>query len=431
MKQAERYALKKAHKLVSINIGILSYISKLPVLHGDPRLIAYGIYPCDSTRLGALRFAGRSSGCGYYWHDAILSTLGEVVERYCPTFYDRKTFLKKSFKNLQKPAVHPNDIALFHTKQYERFDFPFVPLTEEHEVHWTACVDMTTGKEKWYPASLIYLPWGEKEELIGLSTSTGLAAHTNFYSAVLNGLYELVERDSFVLTWMQNIVSPKLIITDEIDAFLKTYYPPHYEYHFFDITFDINLPTVLGMCFGEAEYGKFVAVGSACRSTCAEALDKVIKEMGQAVSYFRYLLGTKKEWHPDNFQQVHNFEEHSIFYLKRPDLWHVFDPWRKAKPTKTIDFQERRPLNDRDEVKRIIALFQDSGCDLLLKNLTTPDVLQAGYHSVKIISPQLVQLGGDYNYYFLGGERLYSVPSKFGYEAKSFEKLNSYPHPFP
>ncbi|MBN1483057.1 hypothetical protein EH223_14125 [candidate division KSB1 bacterium] len=431
MKSSELYALKKAKQLISTQIGILNYISKLPVLHGDPQLIAYGIYPCDSTRLGALRFSGRSSGCGYNWRDAILSTLGEVVERYCPTFYNRSAFIKSSYNQLDKPAVHPNDVALFHPRQYEKFNFPFVPFSEDQEVHWAPCLDLKTGKERWFPASLIYLPWAEEEELIGLSTSTGLAAHTNFYKAVLNGLYELVERDAFVMTWMHNIVPAKILIAAEIESFLRRFYPPHYEYHFFDITYDIKLPTVLGMCFGKAEYGDFVAVGSACRSTFAEALDKVIKEMGQAVSYFRYLLGVKRDWYPNRFEHVHNFEEHSIFYLKRTDLWHVFDVWRDALPTKVIDFEEKRVNDERDEVKRILRLFVDCQCDILLKNLTTSDALEAGYHSVKVISPQLVQLGGDYNYYFLGGERLYDVPGKCGYQAKSFDRLNPYPHPFP
>lgn len=431
MRSSELYALRKAKQLISTQVGILNYISKLPALHGDPKLIAYGIYPCDSTRLGALRFSGRSSGCGYTWQDAVLSTLGEVVERYCPTFYNRSTFIKQSYNQLDKPAVHPREIALFHSQQYEKFNFPFVPFTVDHAVHWAPCRDIKTGEEKWYPAALVYLPWAEEEELIGLSTSTGLAAHTNFYQAILNGLYELVERDAFVITWMHNIVPPKIVISPDIEKFLRTFYPSHYEYHFFDITFDIKLPTILGMCFGKAEYGDFVAVGSACRSTFADALDKVIKEMGQAVSYFRYLLGVKKEWYPDSFDHVHNFEEHSIFYLKRTDLWHVFDPWRNAQPTKEIDFNKKHVANACDEVKRIVRLFDDCHCDVLLKNLTTPDVLTAGYHSVRVIAPQLVQLGGDYNYYFLGGDRLYEVPAKCGYAAKSFEQLNPYPHPFP
>ena len=54
-----------------------------------------------------------------------------------------------------------------------------------------------------------------------------------------------------------------------------------------DITYDLGIPTVYGICFGEAEYGKFVAVGTATRDTYGEALKKVILEMGQSVSYFR------------------------------------------------------------------------------------------------------------------------------------------------
>lgn len=43
---------------------------------------------------------------------------------------------------------------------------------------------------------------------------------------------------------------------------------------FFDITYDLEIPTVFGICFGEADYGSFVAVGSSTRATIGEALKK-------------------------------------------------------------------------------------------------------------------------------------------------------------
>lgn len=431
MNYQEYIAMKKGLKLVSSEIGVLSYIAKLPPLHFDPKLITYGIWPCDTTSLGGLRYSGRSSGCGYTWEQAVLSTLGEVVERYCPAFYSKKDLIRSSFRNLEQRAIRPGEIALFHPKQHEDLSFPFAVFTEDNQLHWAKCHDLIHGGETLFPASLIYMPWAEREDFIGLSTSTGLAGHTNYHEAILNGLYEVIERDSFVITWMQELDVPKIRLDEDIQNFLKANYPPHFEFHLFDITFDLEIPSVFGILFGEADFGKFVAVGSATRGTYGEAAQKVIQEMGQTVTYFRYLLGSRRDWAPKDFSELLNFEDHSLFYIKRPDLWHIFDRWRYSDAVKEIDFNEKRSRSLLKEIKHILKIMDSKGYDVLFKDITTADVAQAGFCSCKIIIPQLIQMAGSYQTYFSGGKRLYEVPGLMGYETKNYDELNKYPHPFP
>ncbi len=429
-------ALKKSLKFISSDAGILSYIAKLPRSNSDPLLVSYGIWPCDSCQVGGLKYGGRSSGCGYTWEDAVLSTIGEVVERYCPAFYNKEEFKKASYNEMasmsKERVISPSQIALFHPDQYRDERFPFRRFTNDTIIHWTKCWDLIHGGDVWYPASLIYMPYEEKEEWIGLTTSTGLSGHTDFYKAILNGLYEVIERDDFVMMWMNKIFLNKIEIDQDIRLFLNEKFPgTNYDFHFFDISFDLPSPAVFGMCFGELDFGEFIAVGSASRGTYKEALHKVIMEIGQAIPYFRFMLGEQKEWEPKEFDELNNFEKHSTFYLKRKDLWHIFQDWKIAKPIKKIDFHEPSKTSDIDELRRIISVLKSMNYDVLLKNLTTPDVEQVGFHSIKVIVPQLVELSGSYHFYFCGGSRLYTVPEKFGFQNKAYEHLNKYPHPFP
>lgn len=223
----------------------------------------------------------------------------------------------------------------------------------------------------------------------------------------------------------------KLSSTTQFKVFINTNYSDKYEFHFFDITFGLPSPAVFGICFGKSDFGEFVAVGSASRGTYREALHKVIMEIGQAVPYFRYMLGEQKDWEPKDFDELIDFEKHSTFYLKRKDLWKVFDKWRNAKPTIKIDFYENPKPSDVDELKRIITELDAKGYNILLKYLTTPDVEEVGFHSLKVIVPQLLELSGSYHFYFCGGSRMYTVPSQFGYENRDYQNLNKYPHPFP
>ena len=139
MKTVDYISLRKGSRIISSETGILSHISRLPRLNQDPRLVSYGVWPCNTQLLGGAKYSGRSSGCGYDWKHAMLGTIGETVERYCASFYDEKAFVKSSYANLEQKAVHPDEFALFHPRQHEDVNFPLVPFTEDAEVSWTPC----------------------------------------------------------------------------------------------------------------------------------------------------------------------------------------------------------------------------------------------------------------------------------------------------
>jgi len=427
-------SVNKALHSISSEIGLLSRISKMPIMNKDPNLMSYGIWPGSTKAMGGEEFGGRSSGCGATWQEALMGTIGETVERYACAFYNLREAVKSPYRTLGKAAVHPGEYALYHEQQYAflKGKTPIEPFTEDTDLYWFPMTDLATGEEKWAPGGMIYLPWSHELPWINANTSTGLAAHTNPHKAILTGLYEVIERDSFVITWTQKIVPPKIRISAEMQAHIDAGFPTSYEWHFFDIRYDLDVPSVLGICFGESEFGKFVAVGTSTRATYGQAVQKVIKEIGQAVSYFRYLLNEKKDWVPtDNYNQLMSFEDHSIFYVKRPDMWFVFDEYRAALETVDIDLHEKQTRSDVDEVRHIVQTLKKAGCDVLFKDISTPDVRQLGFYSIKVLVPQLIPLAGGYPLYYHGGKRLYEVPAKMGYTAHDYDHLNKYPHPFP
>tara|TARA_B110000879_G_C11182781_1_gene519418 strand:- start:6296 stop:7588 length:1293 start_codon:yes stop_codon:yes gene_type:complete len=424
--------LLKGNDTISNEIGLLYQVVKIPRMNLDPLMIGYGVWPCNTEPLLGINYAVTSSGCSASWEESMLGTIGETLERYAPLFYNIKEGKRTIFRNIDKFAIHPKEFALFHDKQFENDSFSLKKFDEDTELVWFPMSDLTNGKETWVPGQFIYMPFNGDKNHVTVNTSTGLAAHTNYYKAILTGLFEVIERDSFVITWMQKLVPGKIKISKEIQSYISKHFPCKYEWHFFDISYDIKVPTVFGICFGEAEYGKFVAVSSATRANYGQALKKTIQEIGQAVPYFRYLLGKKKGWKPsDNFSLIQDFEDHSIFYTLRPDLWHVFDRWRNAKETMSIDFSEKNKRNDIEEIRHIVKLLKDKNYNVLFKDITTPDIRQLGFYSVKVFVPQLIPLAGGYPFYFSGGERLYSVPKQMGFESNDFENINKYPHPFP
>lgn len=424
-----------SQKLISPRLGVMQNIITVSKGNGDPNVISMGIKTGDTRLLGGEFYAGRSSGCALTLEDAFLSTVGETVERYSCAFYDVDNFTFSDYKHLKKPAIHPSEFALYHEEQHKFYaskKYKMKKFTEDIEVFWDECYDLANSSFVFCPAAFIYLPWSADTNHIIFGSSNGLSAHTNYYKALLTSLFEVIERDSFVITWHQQIHQRKIIITNEIQQYINNIFPSKYEWHLFDITYDLNVPTVLGICFGKAEYGDFVIVGTATRATMGEAVKKVILEVSQSIPYYRFLAKTRKDWKPDeDFNKILDFEEHSLFYNRSTEHNHVFDVWRNAEENTKIDFSEKNTENPKNTAKRIIKIFKEKQYNVLLKDLTTADVNQANFYCLKIVVPQLLQMSGAYPFYHLGGKRLYEVPLKVGLPSKAFSELNKYPHPFP
>lgn len=426
--------LIKSNRIISSEIGIISHTIKLPRMFSDPKLINFGIWPCDTLQLGAEKFEGRSGACNEVWDAAVLATIGETIERYTPVFSPEDGIFTP-YRELNKKAVHPSEFALFHEKQFEVFEkrnYNMTRFTEDTPLTWVPTVDLVDGSETYCPAQFIYMPFQRDPKYVTANNSTGLAAHTNYYKAILNAIYECVERDSFVITWHNHLVPPKIKLNKEIREYLNKHFPAHYQWHLFDVTYDLGIPTVFGICMGQSDFGPFVAVGSATRGTLGEAALKVIQEIGQTAPYFRWLLGERKGWQPgEDFNDLMNFADHSVYYLKSPDKWGVFDKWIQQEENKTIHFREEDHRSDTDKIKDILRVFRKKGYNVLLRDLTTVDTRQLGFYSLKVYIPQLIQMAGGYSFYFLGGKRMYDVPEIMGYPRLDYDTLNKYPHPFP
>jgi len=425
----------KSGRGISFLNGIVKAVNRASRLNSDPFINSFGIYTGDTTYLGGARYGGQSSGCGYEIYDAYISTIGETIERYCPALFDSKMMKESTYRNRDFYAINPSEFALFHPEQiaaFEKKKYKIQIFNEDTLLHWDKCIDLTNGKETYCPATFLYLPWLADKRPIFYGVSTGLASHSNYYKAVLTGLYEVLERDSFVLTWFQKIVPPKLFITDQINQYIHNLFPSKYEWHLFDITYDLGVPTVFGICLGKTDYGDFIAVGTATRATLGEALKKTILEIAQTIPYFRYCLNNNNQWMPsDDFNELTDFEKHSIFYLKRPEYKVVFEPWLKAIPSKIVDINEKNSISPQKTIVDIVQTLKKHNYNVLLKDLTTIDAQQCGMFCVRVVVPQLLQMTGAYEYYPLGGKRLYEVPTKMGYETHNFAHLNNFPHPFP
>jgi ribosomal protein S12 methylthiotransferase accessory factor len=93
--------------------------------------------------------------------------------------------------------------VLYDDAQYARTDFPFAPFDPKKPIHWTRGRWLDTGEVVQLPALATHMHFpAEAAERFGQTTSNGLAAGATFEDAALGALYELIERDAFMLFWL-------------------------------------------------------------------------------------------------------------------------------------------------------------------------------------------------------------------------------------
>lgn len=422
--------LFRALEVISPRIGIVNHILRAHGQTVDANIVAYSATAANPGAFthGTVHLSG---GAGVTWQDAFLATIGEALERYGSTFYRTDKLVRARARDLPPGrTIHPSRYALFADQQYERPGFRFVRFTEDIELYWDTATDLIDGIDKFVPATFIYMPYNADPQPISEQISTGFAAHTHPWQAVERAICEVIERDAFTIAWTNLLPLPRLRLKGELEDLAARLLPAHCELCLLDMTTDIAVPGTVGLLKGKLDFGEFIAVCAASRPYMDEAVRKTLIELCQAIPYFRALLAEEHDY--SDFNNVRKFVDHSLFYLYRKDLWHVFEPWFATEPTEEVPIPSQRETDPRKRVKMLVSALKQHSYNVLVKDKTLSDVQDDGFYLVRAVCPELIHLNGTYGEYYLGGKRLYETPRKMGYDiSNTYETLNHLPHPFP
>lgn len=179
-------------QLVSKRIGIINAILE------RKEFDKYGYCAFQSLSASAQKLFGKSreiSSGGFGIHSsrerALMACIGEALERYCLSFYDKKMLVKCTYNEiplkLRAPYLpeYPKDI-------YEVTD-KFAKAKVDC-IYWDVIREYLTGRSKiFWPASMIYMPWDEECKQVNETTSTGVAAGRNMHEAIIGGALEILK----------------------------------------------------------------------------------------------------------------------------------------------------------------------------------------------------------------------------------------------
>ena len=411
-------------------VGLVSALQSNLRAPGEPRLFSVAAMPASTAVYTHANAIGQACAAGFTWEQAAQCAIGECLERYACLDYDPAALRVATEDELGDEAVGFARFAVWSDEQYAHPRFPFPRPRRDAPIRWVRATSLVSGATRYVPACLVYLPYAprDRQDMLSQAMSSGQACHVDVARALATGIYEVVERDAFVITWLRRVQLPRVDVRRDraVAAILDRHFAgTGLELHFFDMTLDLALPTYLCVCEGRSPRGPMFTIGTATRATAREAATKALVEAGQTWFWARELLSSRADWRPaPDWSNVREFSDHVRLYAEPEMAQHL---------AFLLDTPARRELPDdappRDAVAHAIDVLARTGHDVLAIDTTPPDVAAAGYVAVKVLVPGLAIMWCDQFLPPLGSPRLRSVPEAL--ERPASPTFNLVPHPFP
>lgn len=377
-------------------------------------LYMYQCLSANTTSLFDLSREVSSGGLGVNENKkiAMTSCLAEALERYCMSYIPKKEIIKKKKENLKKEYTFDN-FFLYTDKQYKELNMFLNPNNEN--IEWTKIYNINNKEKfKYWPASLIYLPF-DLNKPVAETTSTGMAAGFTLDECFQSGLLELIERDALMINFMQRLNPPEINI-ESIDGknknLIKTM-KKKYNMKIYKLYSDIKVPIYLSIIYKQEKNKTHYGIGACASLNSDYAINKSLKECLFTYFYSLNIMDVRQ----DNPQKIKTLYEHFLYYQGNNFSKLLFN-------SETINYQKEK-LSFSDLLEELDNL----NISVYYKELTTSDIKKTGIKVVKVIAPSLIDLNKSHLYPRLGATRFFLVPQKL--KLKYNKVLTDMPHPFP
>ena len=313
--------------------------------------------------------------------------------------------------------------------------------TQETTLYWEKAMRVSTGTTVLVPAHFVYWNYLPKkdiaEPLLRQPNSNGGGGHFTRDAAICSALYELVERDAFLMHWLLKAAPPKIIPKsvpdDAFQEIIRDTERYGFEIHCLNTTLDTGIPSFISVLMDASGKGSAVALGGGCGADPVRALKKAVLE---SWGVYHWLKPQPPYTLAPNYQP---FYDHALGQEERGRLW--------ANPDMTTHLQFLLRGNEKkfsevtfgypdafpsaagelqEAIKRVEGLGE--GYEVYAHVVQHAILKKLGYFVAKTIVPKLVPLYLRENYAPVGAERLQEMKKRFWLDPKS--ELNTLPHPF-
>jgi ribosomal protein S12 methylthiotransferase accessory factor len=388
--------------------------------------------------LGDEAVGGRSNSFKASETTAIL----EGLERLCGMApRGKKSTVVGSFSSLSDRALDPVSVGVYSKEQYASPDFPFEPFDPECAIQWVWGHSFLRECPILIPEQLAYYSGG-----CGFvhEFSNGCAVGGSLEEAVFYGILEVVERDSFLMTWYGKLQLSRLNPLTVADVSFRLMVErmeavTGYEVLFFNSTMEHGIPSIWAVAKNKDPEGANLLCSAGAHVDPIRAAKSAMYELAASIPKLEAGFKENKEALAEMLRdpyRVEEMEHHALLYSMPEAEERLSFLLKHNRPPQTFADEFKQPAGHkdmRDELQDLLKRFLDRGHDVIVIDQTSPEISRKGLHCVKVLIPGMLPMSFGYKFTRLTGlERVLRVPMELGYRKDQLteKQLNKHPHPF-
>ncbi len=386
--------------------------------------------------------AGRTNSYAMSEMTAIL----EGLERSCGIdAKGKRTVVHDSYRNLDR-ALNPLKLGVHDDEQYAEQGYPFAPFHPDRKMNWVWGYSLIEKKPILVPERLAYYSMGCGDGFV-FETSNGCAIGGSLEEAIFYGMMEVLERDSFLLTWYAKLSLPRIDPVSSNDEELHLMIDRMrevlgYDLYLYNATMEHDIPCILTITKNRTSHTdrlNLMCAAGAHLDPVRAVKSAIFESVGLIPPLNKDFKNKKDEflamYHDSSL--VKKMEDHGMVYGLPEAEERLHFLLNQNRPMQT--FQEafqpsKRHADLTDDLNTMLQTFRRLNLDVIVVDQTTPEIHRNGLHCAKVLIPGMLPMTfGHHLRRVTGLSRVLKVPKELGYVDRELtvEELNPYPHPFP
>lgn len=431
-----RQTIDRFRHLISPLSGVATWVERTTPesddwhhVHWAGSNIALKIKSLASLRL-SLR--SKSAGKGSTAEQSEASALCEAIERYSGTCHGdeirRRGRLTDFDAQGDGQAIHPNDVQLFSDRQLERADeinarghpYNIVPprFDPDRELDWTPVWSLTENRHRYLPTATLYgMSFERQNDAMLFADTNGCAAGNSLEEAILQGFFELAERDAFAIWWYNRVQRPEVDLESFGDGYLARaadyYRGCNRDIWVLDVTSDLGVPVFVALSRRIDDCGaEDIIYGAGAHLDPHIAVERAVCELNQCLSWMP---------RPGAINYVID-DPMSLWWWKSAKLAdHAYLAPSPEPRVCLTDYTIPDTEDIRDDIEWCRLAVESKGMEFLVLDQTRVDV---GMPVARVIVPGLRHF-----WERLAPGRLFEVPVNLGWRSHPTAETELNPNP--
>ncbi len=368
------------------HVGIIRSVTLDPPAADEPAL------PLSAT--AALSWWGDpvrgpdvSGGKGFTAGAAMIGAVAEGLERYSASRVRLQDLHRGRLADLPEDSrLDPRRLGLYEPSQYARPGFPYAPFDPARPLWWALGWWVPSWTRTWVPAVAAHvdLPVGPAEDFVQV-TSSGLGAGVSLAAAALSAVFELVERDALMISWLARLPGRPILLDASVGAEVTELVRQLESFgarlRFVALSAGVDIPVVACVGYGDGERWPRLTVSSAAGPDLATAACRAALEQGHAGRGLRRRLRSGGR-PPQRAEDIRSPEDHALFFTS-PGRSHALDfLFDDAAAPTAVSELAAPPVTTLEECGRRLA---EAGIDLALADVTSADLRPGPWRVVRAL----------------------------------------------